>query len=156
MIRLLCIGKTNASYLLQGEKEYEKRIKRYIKFEKIELSDVKKKFSTNRELMKAESDCFLQKIKPTDYVLGLDEQGKSYRSSDFAQLLTKRMNHSTGDIVFIIGGAYGFHETLQNRFNEKVSLSKMTFSHQMVRMIFMEQLYRGFTILRNEPYHHEG
>jgi len=155
-MRLICIGKTNKDYLIKGEAEYIKRIRRYVKFEMLSLNDVKKKFSSNTELMKAEAALFLAKIKDQDFVIGLDEKGKTFGSVHFAEFVNKRMSHSSGDIVFVIGGAYGFDETLRKRFNKTLSLSNLTFSHQMVRMIFLEQLYRCFTILHNEPYHHEG
>ena len=155
-IKLIVVGKTNAKYLLEGEKEYEKRLKHYTKFEEIIITDVKQsvKLSEN-ELKKKESKLILGKLENSDHVILLDDKGKSYSSVEFANFLQQKMNSSLKSLVFVVGGAFGFSDEVYQRANSKVSLSKMTFSHQMVRLIFKEQLYRGFSILRGEKYHHE-
>ena len=155
-IKLIVVGKTNAKYLFEGEKEYEKRLKHYIKFEEIIIPDVKQagKLSEN-ELKKKEGQLILGKLENSDHVILLDDKGKSYSSIEFANFLQQKMNSSLKSLVFVVGGAFGFSDEVYQRANSKLSLSKMTFSHQMVRLIFKEQLYRGFSILRGEKYHHE-
>ena len=155
-IKLIVIGKTNAKYFLEGEKEYEKRLKHYTKFEEIIISDLKQlgKLSEN-ELKKKEGQLILGKLENSDHVILLDNKGKSHSSIEFGNFLQQKMNSGLKSLVFVVGGAYGFSDEIYQRANSKVSLSKMTFSHQMVRMIFKEQLYRGFSILRGEKYHHE-
>ena len=155
-IKLILVGKTNAKYLAEGEKEYEKRLKHYTKFEEIIIPDVKHlgKLSES-ELKKKEGQLILAKLENSDHVILLDDKGKSYSSVEFANFLQQKMNTSLKSLVFVVGGAYGFSDEVYERANLKLSLSKMTFSHQMVRFIFKEQLYRGFSILRGEKYHHE-
>ena len=155
-IKLIAVGKTNAKYLVEGEKEYEKRLKHYTKFEEIIIPDVKQsgKLSEN-ELKKKESQMILGKLENSDHVILLDDKGKLYSSLQFSEFLQQKMNSGLKSLVFVIGGAYGFSDELYQIANSKFSLSKMTFSHQMVRIIFKEQLYRGFSILRGEKYHHE-
>ena len=155
-IKLIVVGKTNAKYLLEGEKEYGNRLKHYTKFEEIIITDVKQsgKLSEN-ELKKKESQLILGKLENSDHVILLDDKGKSYSSVEFANFLQQKMNSSLKSLVFVVGGAFGFSDEVYLRANSKLSLSKMTFSHQMVRLIFKEQLYRGFSILRGEKYHHE-
>ena len=155
-IKLIVVGKTNAKYLLEGEREYENRLKHYTKFEEIIIQDVKQsgKLSEN-ELKKKESQLILGKLENSDHVILLDDKGKSYSSVEFANFLQQKMNSSLKSLVFVVGGAFGFSDEVYQRANSKVSLSKMTFSHQMVRLIFKEQLYRGLSILRGEKYHHE-
>ena len=155
-IKLIVVGKTNAKYLLEGEKEYERRLKHYTKFEEIIITDVKQagKLSES-ELKKKEGHLILGKLENSDHVILLDDKGKSYSSIDFANFLQQKMNSSLKSLVFVVGGAFGFSDEVYLRANSKLSLSKMTFSHQMVRLIFKEQLYRGFSILRGEKYHHE-
>ena len=150
------VGKTNTKYLVEGEKKYEKRLKHYTKFEEIIITDVKQsvKLSEN-ELKKKESKLILGKLENSDHVILLDDKGKSYSSVEFANFLQQKMNSSLKSLVFVVGGAFGFSDEVYQRANSKLSLSKMTFSHQMIRMIFKEQLYRGFSILRGEKYHHE-
>jgi 23S rRNA (pseudouridine1915-N3)-methyltransferase len=154
-IKLFVIGKTNIEYLKTGESEYENRIKHYCNFEEIIITDVKKggKLSKN-ELKIREGDLILKNINSIDKVILLDNKGKNNSSNEFSNFLKENMLHSTKNLVFIIGGAYGFSEKVYNRANNKLSLSKMTFSHQMVRLIFKEQLYRAFTIIKGEKYHH--
>ena len=155
-IKLIVLGKTNAKYLLEGEKEYENRLKHYTKFEEIIIPDIKQtgKWSEN-ELKKKEGQMVLAKLENSDHVILLDDKGKSYSSVEFANFLQQKMNRSLKSLVFVVGGAFGFSDEVYQRANSKLSLSKMTFSHQMVRLIFKEQLYRGFSILRGEKYHHE-
>ena len=155
-IKLIVVGKTNAKYLLEGEKEYENRLRHYTKFEEIIIPDVKQsgKLSEN-ELKKKEGHLILGKLEHSEHVILLDDKGKSHSSIEFANFLQQKMNGSLKSLVFVVGGAFGFSYEVYQRANSKLSLSKMTFSHQMVRLIFKEQLYRGFSILRGEKYHHE-
>ena len=155
-IKLIVVGKTNAKYLLEGEKEYGNRLKHYTKFEEIIIPDIKQSGKLSKsELKKKESQLILGKLENSDHVILLDDKGKSYSSVEFANFLQQKMNSSLKSLVFVVGGAFGFSDEVYQRANSKVSLSKMTFSHQMVRLIFKEQLYRGFSILRGEKYHHE-
>ena len=155
-IKLVVVGKTNAKYLLEGEKEYEKRLKHYNKFEEIIIPEVKQagKLSES-ELKKKEGQMILRQLKNIDHIILLDDKGKSFSSVEFANFLQQKMNSSLKSLVFVVGGAFGFSDEVYKRANSKLSLSKMTFSHQMVRLIFKEQLYRGFSILKGEKYHHE-
>ena len=155
-IKLIVVGKTNAKYLLEGEKEYEKRLKHYTKFEEIIIPEVKQsgKLSEN-ELKKKEGHLILGKLENSDHVVLLDDKGKSFSSLQFSEFLQQKMNSSLKSLVFVVGGAFGFSDEVYQRANSKLSLSKMTFSHQMIRLVFKEQLYRGFSILRGEKYHHE-
>ena len=155
-IKLIIVGKTNAKYLLEGEKEYENRLKHYTKFEQIIITDVKQsgKLSEN-EIKNIEGQLILGKLEKSDHVILLDDKGKSFSSIQFSDFLQKKMNSSLKSLVFVVGGPFGFSDDVYQRANSKLSLSKMTFSHQMVRLIFKEQLYRGFSILRGEKYHHE-
>ena len=154
-IKLIVVGKTNAKYLLEGENEYENRLNHYTKFEEIIITDVKQsgKLSEN-ELKKKESQLILGKLENSDHVILLDDKGKSYSSIEFANFLQQKMNSSLKSLVFVVGGAFGFSDEVCQRANSKLSLSKMTFSHQMVRLIFKEQLYRGLSILKGQKYHH--
>ena len=153
-IKLIVVGKTNAKYLLEGEKEYGNRLKHYTKFEEIIIADVKQsgKLSEN-EIKKKEGHLILGKLEISDHVILLDDKGKSHSSVEFANFLQQKMNSGLKSLIFVVGGAYGFSDQVYLRANSKLSLSKMTFSHQMVRLIFKEQLYRGFSILRGEKYH---
>ena len=155
-IKLIVVGKTNAKYLLEGEREYENRLKHYTKFEEIIIQDLKHfgKLNVN-ELKKKEGQLILGKLENSDHVILLDDKGKSYSSVEFANFLQQKMNSSLKSLVFVVGGAFGFSDEVYQRANSKLSLSKMTFSHQMVRLIFKEQLYRGFSILIGEKYHHK-
>lgn len=137
--------------------QYEKRILHYIPFNVVTIPDLKNTKSLDSyQTMEKEADLQMKNISETDFLVLLDEAGKEFRSLDFADFLQQRMNASVKNLVFIIGGPYGFSDRVKKRANAKLSLSKMTFSHQIVRLIFMEQLYRAFSIIRNEPYHHEG
>ena len=154
-IKLLTIGKTDSRPLQQLIDEYCKRLGFYIHFNMDIIPDIKNtKNLTTKQQKIAEGKELLKKIEKSDAVILLDENGKLYNSIQFSAFLQKKMNSGLKKIVFVIGGPYGFSDDVYNRCNEKVSLSPMTFSHQMVRLFFTEQLYRSFTILKNEPYHH--
>lgn len=155
-IRLLAIGKTDNKELQQLIDDYTKRLSFYIKFDLEIIPDIKnvKNLSESQQKEK-EGELLLSKITPTDQLILLDENGSTFSSVKFADYLQKKMNSGTKTLVFVIGGPYGFSEAVYQKANGKISLSLMTFSHQMVRLFFIEQLYRGFTILRNEPYHHQ-
>ena len=155
-ITLLTVGKTDKDWVKQGIDIYVSRLKHYIQFSISEIPELKNVSALSREQIKAkEGELVLKNIKATDDVILMDEHGKEYTSVNFADLLQKKISYEGKDIVFVIGGAYGFSEDVYKRANSKISLSNMTFSHQMVRAIFAEQLYRAFTIMRGEPYHHE-
>ncbi|MEO9511390.1 MAG: 23S rRNA (pseudouridine(1915)-N(3))-methyltransferase RlmH [Flavobacteriaceae bacterium] len=155
-ITLIAIGKTDSKELSQLMGIYEKRLKHYIKFQFIVVPDIKNSKNLSEKLQKEkEGTCILGHIQTSDIVVLLDEKGKQHSSAEFAQFLQKKMNSGIKNLVLVIGGPYGFSETIYQNSHEKISLSKMTFSHQMVRLFIVEQLYRGFTILRNEPYHHQ-
>ena len=155
-MKLIVIGKTKSKFLIDGEGEYQKRLKHYCKFSELIISDIKNggKLS-KKELKEKEGNLVLKSIKNNDYVILLDDKGLALSSTGFAGFLNKKIVSSTNELVFIVGGAFGFSESVYKRANTKLSLSKMTFSHQMVRLIFKEQLYRAFTILKGEKYHHE-
>ena len=154
-VRLINIGKTTIPYLKEGELIYEKRLKHYLNFERIDLKEIKtSKNQSNELLKKSEAELILKIIKPNDVVIILDEKGDHYSSEDFSKWLNKKEIRGLKQVVFIIGGAYGFDKCIYNRANEKLSISKMTFSHQMIRLLFLEQLYRAKTILNGEKYHH--
>ena len=154
-IVLLAIGKTDDDYLVTGIKKYVGRLGHYASFEMKEIPDIRnRKTLSEDQQKKAESFLLLQQLQPGDHVVLLDEGGKSYTSVGFSEQLEKWMASGAKRIVFIIGGPYGFAQEVYDKANAKLSLSLMTFSHQMVRLIFVEQLYRAFTILKGEPYHH--
>lgn len=155
-IALLTVGKTDKDWVKQGLDIYTSRLKHYIPFAINEIPELKNVSSLSKEQIKArEGELILKNTKPTDDVILLDEHGKEYSSVEFASLLQKKITYEGKDIVFVIGGAYGFSTEVYKRANSKISLSRMTFSHQMVRAIFAEQIYRAFTIMKGEPYHHE-
>ena len=155
-IKLIVVGKTNVKYLKDGENEYEKRLKHYVKFEELVVGDVKNARNLNhQELKKKEGSLILSKIENIDFVVLLDDKGKQFSSFEFSNFIDQKILRSTKSLVFVVGGAFGFSDEVVKRGNIKLSLSKMTFSHQMVRMIFKEQLYRAFTIIKGEKYHHE-
>lgn len=155
-IRLLAIGKTDNKALQQLIAEYENRLKHYIKFELEIIPDLKnaKNLSETQQKEK-EGDLILKKVKSTDVLILLDENGKQHSSIEFSSFLQKKMNSGIKKLIFVIGGPYGFSDTIYQKAQGKISLSKMTFSHQMVRLFVIEQVYRAFTILKNEPYHHK-
>ena len=155
-VKLSVIGKTKSEFLIEGENEYVKRQKHYCKFSELIIPDVKNTGKLSKKKLKEkEGNLILESIKNNDYVVLLDDKGLTLSSTEFAEFFNKKMVSSTNELVFIVGGAFGFSESVYKRVNTKLSLSKMTFSHQMVRMIFKEQLYRAFTILKGEKYHHE-
>lgn len=154
-ITLLCIGKTDESYLINGIDKYVKRLQYYTSFKLVVLPDVKKSKGMNTQVQKKkEAELLLKNITAADEVILLDENGKEYASLTFSAFLEKKMLHSSSNLVFIIGGPFGFDDAIYQRANAKIALSRMTFSHQMIRLFFVEQLYRSFTIMKNEPYHH--
>lgn len=155
-IKLIVVGKTVDDYLKKGIQLYVNRIGFYAKFEMIEIPELKgvKSISFNG-IKDMEGDLIMRQVDTTDNVVLLDEKGDSLRSLEFAEFVNKKMVSGIKNLIFIVGGAYGFSDKLYKRSNGSLSLSKMTFSHQMVRLIFAEQLYRAFSILKNEPYHHE-
>ena len=155
-ITLLTVGKTDRDWVRQGLDIYVSRLKHYIPFTISEIPELKNVSALSKDQIKTkEGELILKNLKPSDDVILMDEHGKEYTSVDFASLLQKKITYEGKDIVFIIGGAYGFSDEVYRRANSKISLSRMTFSHQMVRAIFAEQIYRAFTIMRGEPYHHE-
>ncbi len=155
-VKFICIGKTGKSFLEEGENEYLKRLKHYIPVERIEIPDLKNaKKLTFEQIKELEGKEILAKVQAGDHLILLDERGDFYSSVQFSSFLQQKFNSGGKAIVFVVGGAYGFSDEVYQAATGKISLSKMTFSHQMVRMIFFEQLYRAMTILRGEPYHHE-
>jgi len=155
-IKLIAVGKTDNPALQQLISTYEKRLSYYINFELQLLPDIKNSKSLSEEQQKIkEGELILSYVEPSHHLILLDERGKEYTSIAFADELQKKMNTGIKQLTFIIGGPYGFSQAVYQRANSKLSLSKLTFSHQMIRLFFVEQLYRAFTILRNEPYHHQ-
>lgn len=155
-VKFICIGKTGKSFLEEGENEYLKRLKHYVQVERIEIPDLKnQKKLTIDQIKEQEGKEILNKISSGDQVILLDENGDQFSSVQFSKFIQQRFNSGGKTLVFIVGGAYGFSTEIYQIASGKISLSKMTFSHQMIRMIFFEQLYRAMTILRGEPYHHE-
>ncbi|RZL29980.1 MAG: 23S rRNA (pseudouridine(1915)-N(3))-methyltransferase RlmH [Pedobacter sp.] len=155
-ITLIAIGKTEDKYLIEGIDKYLNRLKHYINFNMVIIPDVKNtKNLTEAQQKTKEAELILKQLNNSDVVVLLDEKGKKYTSVQYAQYINKQMVGSVQNLAFVIGGPYGFDESIYKRANSSISLSDMTFSHQMVRLFFVEQLYRAFTILKNEPYHHE-
>ncbi len=155
-IKLLTIGKTDDRSLNTLIDTYVKRLDHYTRFELEVIPDLKKTKNLNIEQQKVmEGKLILDKVNNSDFLVLLDENGKLFSSEGFSEYLQKRLNSGMKQLIFVVGGPYGFSEEVYTRANGKVSLSKMTFSHQMVRLFFTEQLYRAFTILKNEPYHHK-
>lgn len=155
-ITLLTVGKTDRDWVRQGLDIYVSRLKHYIPFSIVEIPELKNVSSLTKEQIRTrEGELILRNLRPTDEVILLDEHGKEYSSVELAKILQDKINYTGKDIVYIIGGAYGFSEAVYRRADSRLSLSRMTFSHQMVRAIFAEQIYRAFTIMKGEPYHHE-
>ena len=155
-ITLLTVGKTDRDWVKQGLELYISRLKHYIPFALVEIPELKNVSALSTEQIKTkEGELILKHIRPGDDLILMDERGKMHTSIEFAKVLQDKISYIGKDIIFVIGGAYGFSQAVYDRANSKISLSKMTFSHQMVRAIFAEQLYRAFTIMRGEPYHHE-
>lgn len=155
-ISLITVGKTDIAWVRQGLDMYVSRLKHYAPFELVEIPELKNVSALTKDQIKQkEGELILKLVKNSDDLVLLDEHGRELRSIEFSKYLEDKMIASGRDIVFVIGGAYGFSADVYSRANGKISLSKMTFSHQIVRTIFAEQLYRAFTIMRGEPYHHE-
>lgn len=155
-ITLLVVGKTEDKYLIEGIEKYLNRLKHYIGFNLVVIPDIKNTKNLTEAQQKAkEAELILKQISNPDLVILMDEKGKKYTSVKFADYLNKQMIGSVQHLVFVIGGPYGFDDSVYKRANGSISLSDMTFSHQMVRLFFVEQLYRAFSILKGEPYHHE-
>lgn len=155
-IKLIAIGKTDNKQLQTLIDDYLKRLSFYVKFDMEIIPDIKNvKNLSELQQKEKEGELILSKITPTDQLILLDENGKNFSSMEFSTELQKKMNSGVKTLVYVIGGPYGFSESVYSKAQGKISLSKMTFSHQMVRLFFIEQLYRGFTILKNEPYHHQ-
>ncbi len=155
-IKLLAIGKTDDKHLIQLIEVYEKRLSHYVNFELKVLPDIKNtKNLSESEQKEKEGILIIKELTATDQLLLLDERGHIFRSVEFSRFLQKKMNSGIKRLVFVIGGPYGFSDAVYKKAQGKVALSKMTFSHQMIRLLMVEQLYRAFTILKNEPYHHE-
>lgn len=155
-ITLLSVGKTDDPLFSQIFEEYSKRVNFYTPFELKIIPDIKNaKNLSEKEQKKQEGEKLLKWVQPSDCVVLLDDKGKQYSSVEFARYIEKKSLAAVKRLVFVVGGPYGFSEEMRERANETVSLSRMTFTHQMVRLVFTEQLYRAMTILRNEPYHHE-
>ena len=155
-ITLLTVGKTDKDWVRQGMEIYVSRLKHYIPFAVVEIPELKNVSALTKDQIKTrEGELILKNIKPTDDLILLDERGKEYTSVELAKVIQDKISYVGKDVVYVIGGAYGFSDAVYQRANSKISLSRMTFSHQMVRAIFVEQIYRAFTIMKGEPYHHE-
>jgi 23S rRNA (pseudouridine1915-N3)-methyltransferase len=153
-ITLVWIGKTDESYLKEGIEKYQKRLKHYISFDVKEIKDVRNKSFSPEKLKSEEETVLLKELENYDRIFLLDEKGKQQTSVEFSQTIQKQLNSGVKSVCFVIGGAFGFSQKIYDLATAKVGLSKMTYSHQMVRLIFIEQLYRAFTILKGEKYHH--
>ena len=155
-IELAVIGKTSIGYLKQGIDEYIKRLKHYVPFEIKYIDDIKNTKNISEDQQKrTEGAKILSLLDKSDFVVLLDEHGKEYTSMQYSSYIKKRMLSGAKKVVFVIGGPYGFSQEVYDRANDKISFSKMTFNHEMIRLIFTEQLYRAYTIINHEPYHHE-
>jgi len=155
-ITLLTVGKTTIPFVAAGIKEYRDRLGRYTPFEIVEIPDVKAAKSMSEAQQKVkEGEQILGRLRPSDCVVLLDERGRQFTSIEFASYIEKHQVSGRKNLVFVVGGPYGFSDAVYERADGKVSLSRMTFNHEMVRMFFVEQIYRAMTILRHEPYHHE-
>jgi Uncharacterized conserved protein len=155
-IHFLVVGKTNGQLYNEAIDDYRNRLKFYIPFEMEVIPELKNAKNLSFEQQKEkEAELILKSLQAGDYVVLLDEKGKEFTSMQFAAYLEKKMQTVPKRLVFVVGGPYGFSKRVYDAASEKISLSKMTFSHQMVRLFFIEQIYRAFTIINNEPYHHE-
>lgn len=155
-ITLLCVGKTDDVHFAAAIERYQQRLKHYVAFQLAVIPDIRNTKNLRIDQQKAqEGGAILKQVSPSDHLVLLDERGKEFRSTEFAGYLNKLLVGSAHHVVFVVGGPYGFDDTVYERANARMSLSRMTFSHQMVRLFFVEQLYRAFSILRGEPYHHE-
>ncbi len=155
-ISLLTVGKTDVKWVREGLETYVSRLSHYVPFSLEEIPELRNASALSREqIREKEGELILRRLKDTDEVILLDEHGREYRSVEWAAFLGEKLSRSSRDLVFVVGGAYGFSQKVYDRAASRLSLSKMTFSHQIVRTIFAEQLYRAFTIIKGEPYHHE-
>lgn len=155
-VRLILVGKTVESYLRKGIDVYVERLKHYVPFEIVEIPELRQVSALTRDQIKVrEGELILKLIRESDDLILLDEHGARFTSVAWARHLEQKLAHSSRDIVFVVGGSYGFSQAVYGRSNSMLSLSDMTFSHQLVRLLFVEQLYRAFTIIKGEPYHHE-
>ncbi len=155
-IKLILTGKTHESYIKEGIYYYVKKLVNYCSFETIETVELKNTKNLSQEAIQVkEGELILAHCKAGDKVVLLDDKGRSFTSLEFAEYLEKKQIQSIKTLVFVVGGAYGFSAAVYARADEKLSLSAMTFSHQIIRLLFLEQLYRAFSILKNEPYHHQ-
>ena len=155
-LKLVTVGKTDVKWVKEGLDLYVSRLRHYVPFTLVEIPQLKNVSAFSQEQIKEkEGELILRQAAPGDSLILLDERGKEYRSVEWAEWLQARLSRGGKGLVFVIGGAYGFSQAVYDRAEGEVSLSRMTFSHQMVRTIFAEQLYRAFTIIRGEPYHHE-
>lgn len=155
-ISLICVGHTTYTPFKEGIERYTRRIVHYVPFELKEIPDIRTtKGMTEHKQKELEGETILSAIAPNDYVMLLDEKGKEYTSMEFAKLLSDKMVTLPGRLIFVVGGPYGFSDKVYARANSKISLSKMTFPHELVRLFFVEQIYRAYTIMRGEPYHHD-
>ncbi len=155
-ITFITVGKTEDAYLKDGIEKYVKRLKHYTKLELGEIPELKNTKALTEDQQKTkEAELILKKVSPQDHLILLDEAGQEFTSVQFANYLNKRAISSVASLVFVVGGPYGFDQSVYQRANDKISLSRMTFSHQMVRLFFVEQLYRAYTIIKGEPYHHQ-
>ncbi len=155
-ICLFVVGKTNHNYLSPGIDDYTRRVNHYVPFSIQFIADAKNTRNMTQAQQKvAEGQNLLANFEASDYVVLLDEHGKEMKSIEFSAYIEKKMQNVPKRLVFVVGGPYGFSEDVYNRANEKISLSKMTFPHDLIRLVFCEQLYRAYTIMHNEPYHHE-
>lgn len=154
-IDIIVVGKTNFDFVTTAVDMYSKRLKKYVNFNIVTLPDIKNaKNLSELELKTKEGELIVAQLQRYDYCVLLDERGKEFSSVDFSQWMNKKMNMGIKRLCFVVGGAYGFSDSVYSQAREKVSLSKMTFSHQMIRILVVEQIYRAFTILAGEPYHH--
>jgi 23S rRNA (pseudouridine1915-N3)-methyltransferase len=151
---LWTIGKTNDQYLKDGCAQYTKRIPHYLPFEYTELPEPRNTRLSSDILKKEEEKLILERLQDSDQLILLDEKGSEFTSAEFSQYIQKKMNSVSGNLIFLIGGPFGFSENIYKRANGKIALSRMTFSHQMVRLFALEQLYRACTIIKGEKYHH--
>ena len=155
-LKLVTVGKTDVKWVKEGLDLYVSRLKHYAPFSLIEIPQLKNVSAfTQEQIKEKEGELILKQVTPGDSVILLDERGKEYRSVEWAEWIRQRLARGGKGLVFVIGGAYGFSQAVYDRAEGMISLSRMTFSHQMVRTVFAEQLYRAFTIIRGEPYHHE-
>lgn len=154
-IILLVIGKTRTSFISEAIKEYSKRLKHYLRFNIIEISDIKTSKSMSQQIQKEkEGKLILENTQNSDFLILLDERGKEYTSEEFANYIERLMGSGRKRTIFAVGGPYGFSKDVYERADAMISLSRMTFNHEMVRAFFIEQTYRAMTIIRGEPYHH--